>query len=62
MEKGEKKAFCEGNFKPLIIGLIAVVVLILGWVVYHEVMIRNSPDYAKQYHVQVHHPNGVPAQ
>ena len=49
-------AFCRKELRPLLGLLVAVLLVTLGWITYHEVKMKQDPVYAAEYHTRIHHP------
>ncbi len=56
MSKDLNKKFCQQELRPLLVTLVAVVLLTVGWITYHEVQMKRDPAYAARYHRALHHP------
>lgn len=54
-DKSEHKEFCGTELRPLLVILVAVFLLTIGWVTYHEIKMKRDPVYAAQYHATIHH-------
>lgn len=54
MKKDINAKFCQQELRPLMALLIAVVILTLGWVTYHEVKMKSDPVYAAEYNKAIH--------
>ncbi len=49
-------AFCRKELRPLLVLLVAVLLVTLGWITYHEIKMKQDPVYAAEYHTRIHHP------
>ncbi len=56
MSKDLNKKFCQQELRPLLVTLVAVVLLTVGWITYHEIQMKRDPAYAARYHRALHHP------
>ncbi|MBF0492785.1 MAG: PDZ domain-containing protein [Deltaproteobacteria bacterium] len=54
MTKKEPTPFCKKELRPLLGLLVAVFLLTMGWVTYHEIKMKRDPVYAAEYRAAIH--------